>query len=44
MVKIVPINYPEPDSWLRCMRDKEKIVGDIVSPAENAEKWKVFSE
>ena len=30
LVKIVPINYPEPDSWLGCMRGKGKIVGDIV--------------
>jgi PHD/YefM family antitoxin component YafN of YafNO toxin-antitoxin module len=32
LVKIVPLSYPERDSWLGCMRGTGKITGDIVSP------------
>ena len=34
IAKIVPISSAEP-SWLGCMKDTGKIVGDIVSPAES---------
>ncbi|MBF0200245.1 MAG: type II toxin-antitoxin system Phd/YefM family antitoxin [Desulfamplus sp.] len=44
LVKIVPILYPEQDSWLGCMIDKGKIRGDIISPIENVGNWKVLSE
>jgi hypothetical protein len=44
LVKIVPFSYSEPESWLGCMRDKGKITGDIISPAEDADSWKVLSE
>jgi len=30
LVKIVPLSYPEQESWLGCMRDKGNITGDII--------------
>ena len=42
LVKIVPISYPEQESWLGCMRGTGKITGDIISPAEDADNWKVL--
>lgn len=44
LVKIVPILSPETDSWLGCMRGKGKIIGDIISPAEDTDNWKALSE
>jgi len=44
LVKIVPISYPEQESWLGCMRGKGKITEDILSPAEDTDNWKVLSE
>ena len=44
LVKIVPLSYPEKDSWLGCMRDTGKIKGDIVALAENSNAWEVFSK
>ncbi len=44
LVKIVPISYPEHDSWLGCMRGKGRIIGDIKSPAEDTDNWKVLTE
>jgi len=44
LVKIVPLSYPEQDSWLGCMKGTGKITGDIVSPAEDTDNWKVLSE
>ena len=44
LVKIVPFPYSEKGSWLGCMRDKGKITGDIISPAEDEDNWKVLSE
>lgn len=36
VAKTVPISSAEP-SWLGCMKDTGKIVGDIMSPAESIE-------
>jgi len=44
LVKIVPISYPEQESWLGCMKDNGKIIGDIISPAEDINNWNVLSE
>jgi antitoxin (DNA-binding transcriptional repressor) of toxin-antitoxin stability system len=44
LVKIVPISYPDQESWLGCMRGNGKITGDIISPAEDTDNWKVLSE
>ncbi|MBF0378729.1 MAG: type II toxin-antitoxin system Phd/YefM family antitoxin [Desulfamplus sp.] len=44
LVKIVPVLYPEQESWLGCMKSKGRITGDIISPAEDTENWKVLSE
>jgi hypothetical protein len=44
LVKIVPLSYPEQKSWLGCMKDKGKITGDIISPAEDTDNWKALSE
>ncbi len=44
LVKIVPLSYPEQGSWLGCMRGRGKITGDIISPAEDTDSWKVLSE
>ncbi|MBF0229214.1 MAG: type II toxin-antitoxin system Phd/YefM family antitoxin [Desulfamplus sp.] len=44
LVKIVPVSYPEQESWLGCMKGKGKITGDIISPAEDTDNWKVLSE
>ncbi len=35
LVKIVPVVPDEQGAWLGCMRDKGKVIGDIVSPAED---------
>lgn len=44
LVKIVPLSYSEQESWLGCMRGTGKIIGDIISPAEDTDNWKVLSE
>jgi hypothetical protein len=44
LVKILPLSYPEKDSWLGCMKEKGKIVGDIISQAEEINYWEVLSE
>jgi len=41
IAKIVPVSSTE-QSWLGCMKDTAKIVGDIVSPAESIEAWEVL--
>lgn len=43
IAKIVPLSSSE-QSWLGCMKDTGRIVGDIVSPAESTEAWEVLSE
>ena len=44
LVKIIPVVHPEPTSWLGCMKGKGKIVGDIISPAEEVDVWGVLAE
>lgn len=44
LVKITPASQHEQGSWLGCMRGRGKITGDIISPAEDSESWKVLSE
>ncbi|MDM8525699.1 type II toxin-antitoxin system Phd/YefM family antitoxin [Desulfococcaceae bacterium HSG8] len=44
LVKIVPVLPSEKNSWLGCMIGTGKIVGDIVSPAEDSDVWEVLSE
>jgi antitoxin (DNA-binding transcriptional repressor) of toxin-antitoxin stability system len=44
LVKIVPLSTPEEKSWLGCMRGTGRITGDIISPAEDTDNWKVLSE
>ena len=34
---------PKTDSWLGSMKDKLKIVGDVVSPASDEEEWEVLN-
>ena len=43
LVKIVPVSSPG-QSWLGCMKDAGKIIGDIISPAETTESWEVLSQ
>lgn len=43
LVKVIPLVYSEPGSWLGCMRDTGKITGDIVAPAEDAQAWDVLA-
>lgn len=43
IAEIVPMSSAEP-SWLGCMKDTGRIVGDIVSPAESIEAWEVLGE
>ena len=43
LVKIVPVSSSG-QSWLGCMKDTGKIIGDIVSPAESTEAWEVVSQ
>ena len=43
LVKIVPFTQRESTSWLGSMRGTGKIIGDIISPAENSHVWEVLS-
>ena len=43
LVKIVPVSSSG-QSWLGCMKDTGKIMGDIVSPAESTEAWEGLSQ
>jgi len=43
LVKIVPFTQRETGSWLGSMRGTGKIIGDIISPAENSHVWEVLS-
>ena len=43
LVKIVPFTQRESASWLGSMRGTGKIIGDIISPAENSHAWEVLS-
>ena len=43
LVKIFPVSSSG-QSWLGCMKDTGKIIGDIVSPAESTEAWEALSQ
>ena len=43
VVKIVPVSSSG-QSWLGCMKDTGKILGDVESPAESTEAWEVLSQ
>lgn len=42
LVKIVPVSNHD-ESWLGCMRDRGRIRGDIVSPAETEGVWEALA-
>jgi prevent-host-death family protein len=43
IAQVIPPPPPEkPDSWLGCFQSTGKILGDIVSPAMDAEAWEVL--
>jgi len=44
LVKIVPLSSPKQVSWLGCMKEKGKITGDVVTPAEDTKAWEVLSQ
>nr|VFJ70472.1 MAG: hypothetical protein BECKFW1821C_GA0114237_102318 [Candidatus Kentron sp. FW] len=44
LVKITPVFSPVEDSWLGCMGAKGKIVGDIISPAEDSNVWEALAQ
>nr|VFJ56632.1 MAG: Antitoxin Phd_YefM, type II toxin-antitoxin system [Candidatus Kentron sp. DK] len=44
LVTIVPVSSSVADPWLGCMRNRGRIVGDIVSPAEDPGVWEVLPE
>ncbi len=44
LVKIVPVAYPEQETWLGCMKGTGKIKGDIITSAEDTDAWKAISE
>jgi len=44
LVKIIPVSSHDKNSWLGCMSSRGKIVGDVISPAEDSDIWEVLSE
>ena len=44
LVRIIPVFSSGKGSWLGCMSDSGKIVGDVISPAEDSDPWEVSSE
>lgn len=44
LAKIVPISSSGKKSWLGCMAGKGRIVGDIISPAEDISVWEVLKK
>ncbi len=40
---VPPSPPPRPESWLGCMADTAEIVGDVVSPAGDAEDWEAMT-
>ena len=44
LVRIVPVAQPRRISWLGSMQDTGRIVGDILSPAEEPNSWEALSE
>ncbi len=44
LAKIVPLSLSEKKSWLGCMAGTGRIVGDIISPAEDVSLWEVLAQ
>jgi len=44
LVRIVPVAQPRRSSWLGSMQGTGRIVGDILSPAEDTDSWEALSE
>lgn len=42
--RIDPVAQPRRNSWLGSMQDTGRIVGDILSSAEDAVSWETLSE
>jgi len=42
--QIVPVAPPRRSSWLGSMQGTGRIVGDILSPAEESDSWKALSD
>jgi prevent-host-death family protein len=43
IAQVIPPPSPEkPESWLGCFQSTGKILGDIISPAVDAEAWEVL--
>ncbi len=43
LAKIVPLSFSEKKSWLGCMAETGRIVGDIISPVEDLSVWEVLT-
>lgn len=41
---VPPPPPPPPEGWLGCLQREIRIVGDIISPAAEAEQWEVLGE
>jgi len=41
--QILPVAPPRRSSWLGSMQGTGRIVGDILSPAEESDSWKALS-
>ncbi len=44
LAKIVTLSFSEKKSWLGCMAGTGRIIGDIISPAENISAWEVLKQ
>nr|VFK02037.1 MAG: hypothetical protein BECKLFY1418A_GA0070994_11735 [Candidatus Kentron sp. LFY]VFK68220.1 MAG: hypothetical protein BECKUNK1418G_GA0071005_12166 [Candidatus Kentron sp. UNK]VFK73560.1 MAG: hypothetical protein BECKUNK1418H_GA0071006_12194 [Candidatus Kentron sp. UNK] len=44
LVRITPVSSSIEDSWLGCMSGNGRIIGDIVSPAEESDVWEVLEK
>jgi prevent-host-death family protein len=44
VAEVVPPHPPRPEKWLGSLRDRGRILGDIVSPAVPEEDWEVLRE
>lgn len=39
---VPPPEEPKPASWLGCMRETGKIVGDIIAPVADEKEWETL--
>ena len=45
VAELVPPSAPKTrENWLGCMKDRGKILGDIISPATEPEEWEVLRD